>query len=429
MVAVPPVDNPLIGHLIDGADKAAAAGRHGEAQRLLAEAKAAAPEHPRVLSALGLYALKSGDFPAARRYLDEAVAADPRSASLWFHLALACRAQGDAGAELMALDKSLALDAESYLALLQKASLLERQGKPKQAAQVYVYFLHCVPPPAQRPPALQKAVQQAQEAVAADKAALGEFIRERIAHARTQHAGARQDRFEHCLEVLLGRRRVFTPQPTFMHFPHLPAIEFYDREDFPWLDEFEAATDAIRDELLQVLAQGSEAQEIVPYVDYPDGVPPEQWRELNRSLQWGAYYLIKDGVRLNSHLACCPKTAALLDAAPLADVPDQAPTAFFSLLKPRTRIPPHTGVTNTRLVVHVPLVIPPGCGFRVGAETREWQPGRAWVFDDTIEHEAWNESDAPRAILIIDIWNPFLTEAERALVRAATVAAADFKRE
>jgi aspartyl/asparaginyl beta-hydroxylase (cupin superfamily) len=139
--------------------------------------------------------------------------------------------------------------------------------------------------------------------------------------------------------------------------------------------------------------------------------------------------LLKDGVRVNRHLARCPRTAALLESAPLADVPGQAPTAFFSMLQPKTRIPPHTGVTNTRLVCHVPLVIPPSCGFRVGAETRSWEPGKAWVFDDTIEHEAWNESDQPRYILIIDLWNPYLTEAERGWVRAATAAIAEYGRE
>ena len=77
-------------------------------------------------------------------------------------------------------------------------------------------------------------------------------------------------------------------------------------------------------------------------------------------------------------------------------------------------------MTNTRLTVHLPLIVPPDCGFRVGSETREWVPGKAWVFDDTIEHEAWNESDVPRGILIFDIWNPFLTAAERDLMRAAT---------
>ncbi len=427
-MAASPADSSFIGHLIDGADKAAAAGRHSEATRLLEEAKAAAPSHPRVLSALGMYALKTGDLGSARKHLDAAVMADPQSALLCFHLALACRAQGDAAAEMAALEKALTLDARLYPALMQKATLLERQGRAKQAAQVFDFFLHCVPPPAQQPPALKQAVQYAQNAVATDKAALGTYLRQRLSSTQQAYADAPQERFDHCVDILLGRRRVFTPQPTFMHFPHLPAIEFYERRDFPWLDAFEAATRVIRDELMAVLADEANQSEIVPYVDYPDGLPLDQWRDLNRSLQWGAYYLMKDGVRLNDHLARCPKTAALLAAAPLADVPGQAPTAFFSLLKPRTRIPPHTGVTNTRLVVHIPLIVPPGCGFRVGAETREWEPGRAWVFDDTIEHEAWNDSDAPRAILLVDTWNPFLTDAERALVRTATAAYSEYHR-
>jgi aspartyl/asparaginyl beta-hydroxylase (cupin superfamily) len=96
----------------------------------------------------------------------------------------------------------------------------------------------------------------------------------------------------------------------------------------------------------------------------------------------------------------------------------RTPSAMFSVLKPRTRIPPHTGVTNARLVAHLPLVVPEGCGFRVGNETRQWVPGTAWVFDDTIEHEAWNDSDRPRAILIFDVWHPALTPAERAMVTA-----------
>ena len=97
---------------------------------------------------------------------------------------------------------------------------------------------------------------------------------------------------------------------------------------------------------------------------------------------------------------------------------------MFSILKPGAVIPPHTGVTNIRAVVHLPLVVPPGCGFRVGAETREWREGVAWAFDDTIEHEAWNRSSSPRAILIVDAWNPYLTEEEKVLLRLATEALA-----
>ena len=115
-----------------------------------------------------------------------------------------------------------------------------------------------------------------------------------------------------------------------------------------------------------------------------------------------------------------------LQGAPRCEIAQHGPNAFFSILEPRTRIPPHTGVTNARLTVHLPLVVPPDCGFRVGSETREWVPGKAWVFDDSIEHEAWNNSAAPRAILIFDIWNPYLSAAERELVRAAIEAVGSY---
>jgi aspartate beta-hydroxylase len=420
-------DDARIRSLIDAADQAAAAGQHAEAARLLAAAEAAAPRDPRVLNALGMYALKTGEFDAARRRFEDAVRLDARAPLLWFHLALARRAQGDAAAEAAALEKALELDPYFYLALLQKSTLLEKRGKHRQAAQTYRAFLQCVPPATQQTPGLQQGLERASAALAANSAALERFLQSRLAATQAAHRAASQERFNHCLDVLLDKRRIYTPQPTFMHFPKLPALEFYERAEFPWLEAFEAATEQIRGELLQCLA--SDTDGVVPYVEYPSGTPLNQWRELNHSRRWGAYYLIKAGTRLEPHLERCPKTAALLAAAPLAEVPGEAPTAFFSILEPRTRIPPHTGVTNTRLVVHVPLVIPPGCGFRVGSETREWQPGQAWVFDDTLEHEAWNTSDQPRAILILDIWNPFLTPAERALVSAATAAMNEYYRE
>jgi aspartyl/asparaginyl beta-hydroxylase (cupin superfamily) len=211
-----------------------------------------------------------------------------------------------------------------------------------------------------------------------------------------------------------------------MYFPQIPAVEFLERADFPWLDAVESATAEIRAELTAVL--GSASSGLEPYVAYPDGVPLDQWKELNRSRRWSAYFLWNEGAARPEHLARCPRTAEVLARAPLCDLPGHAPTAFFSVLDAHTDIPPHTGVTNTRLTVHLPLIVPPGCGFRVGSERREWTEGRAWVFDDTIEHAAWNHSDVPRAILIFDIWNPYLSEAERDVVRAATEAVGNYYR-
>jgi aspartyl/asparaginyl beta-hydroxylase (cupin superfamily) len=95
------------------------------------------------------------------------------------------------------------------------------------------------------------------------------------------------------------------------------------------------------------------------------------------------------------------------------DIPGWGPTVMFSLLKAGARIAPHTGMFNTRLVCHLPLIVPSGCFFRVGNEVREWREGKLFIFDDTIEHEAWNDSGEDRVVLIFDIWRPELSTQER----------------
>jgi aspartyl/asparaginyl beta-hydroxylase (cupin superfamily) len=134
----------------------------------------------------------------------------------------------------------------------------------------------------------------------------------------------------------------------------------------------------------------------------------------------------KAGEPVAENLARCPKTAKALEAWPQCRLEGTGPTAVFSILDAKTRIPPHVGVNNARLIVHLPLIVPPGCGFRVGAETRSWKPGEAFVFDDTIEHEAWNDSDQPRAVLILDTWNPALSEPEREMITELTAGVGDF---
>jgi aspartate beta-hydroxylase len=217
----------------------------------------------------------------------------------------------------------------------------------------------------------------------------------------------------------MGRRRMFHSQPTWMYFPELPAIEFFDRALFPWLGALEAASPAIRTELMRVLVADREG--LQPYIDFPEGLPIDQFKELNRSRKWSAYFLWNQSVANAGHIARCPVTAQTLEeVVPRCRVEGRAPTAFFSILDPNTRIPAHTGITNTRCTVHLPIIVPPSCGFRVGSTTREWIADQAWVFDDTIEHEAWNLSDTPRAVLIFDIWNPLLTEAECDMIQTAT---------
>ncbi len=189
---------------------------------------------------------------------------------------------------------------------------------------------------------------------------------------------------------------------------------------FPELDALEQKTDVIREEFEALIA--AEAAEMVPYIQYPERVPLRQWAELNHNRNWTAIHLMQNGARVEANARHCPQTMAAIAPLPQPDVPGASPNAMFSLLAPRTRIPPHTGVANTRLVCHLPLIVPPGCGFRVGETVREWRPGEAFVFDDTIEHEAWNDSDQLRVVLICDLWPPALSESARQAV-AAVIAA------
>ncbi len=420
-------DETLLKGLIQQAERAQAAGQREEAQRLLARAESISSTHPLVLNARAIDLLHTGNAARARQLLEQATQAEPKNPSLWMNLATALRGLGLRDEEEQALARVLALEPRHLIALLKKGELLEQRGRLKAAAQVFHNALQTVTPNMRVPNVLHDMLTHALEVVRRNDAAVEQQIEARVAQVRAEFGGEALERVDHGIAALLGKRRIYHPQPTFLHIPKLPDYEFYPRSQFPWLAEFEAAVPAIRAECERVLREDTGA--IVPYIDYPEGVPLDQWAELNKSRRWSAFFLWRDGVRVDANADRCPHTAALLAKAPVADVPGYAPTAFFSLLDRKSHIPPHTGVTNSRLIVHLPLVVPPQCRFRVGSDTREWREGQAWVFDDTIEHEAWNDSDVPRAILIFDTWHPALTRGERELIRTAVPAIKDYYRD
>ena len=420
-------DESQIRGLIQQAERAQAAGQRDEAHRLLARAESGAPDHPLVLNARAIFELQGGNAARARELLERAVAVDGSNTALWMNIATACRALDRLDDEEAALQRVLKLEPRHLLGLLQKAELLTRRGKPKAAASVYHNALQTIQPNQRLPAVLRDALNRAFEAVHRNDTALADFIGNAAREVRATHSGGDLARAEHALAALTGSKRIYLPQPTFLHVPRLATEEFYPRAQFEWLAEFEAATTEIRAEFERALLEDSAGA--VPYIDYPDGVPLDQWAELNKSRRWSAFFLWRDGQRVDAHADRCPKTASLLAKAPTADVRGYAPTAFFSILDKKSHIPPHSGVTNSRLIVHLPLVVPGNCRFRVGSETREWEVGKAWVFDDTIEHEAWNDSDLPRAILIFDTWHPDLTAGERELLRTAVPAIKDYYRD
>jgi len=414
-----PLDEATIVRVLQAAKAEEAAGRMSESDQLLANVAQRAPNHPAVLNELGVRMMARGVADQAQLLFSRAASANPSQPSIWANLASSLKALGRRVEEFDAIEKALALEPRHLSALLQKADYFEWSGDPRNAAQAYQAALDSLPPAAVIPPHLKTAFEVARAKVDADRVVLSSVLEESLAAVRERHGGEPQPRVDACLDTLMGKRRVYHSQPTWMYFPGLPAIEFFDRSLFPWLAPLEAASPEIRTELMRVLV--SDRPGLQPYIDFPDGLPIDQFKELNRSRKWSAYFLWNQSQPNAGHIARCPITARTLEeVVPRCRVEGRAPTAFFSILDPNTRIPAHTGITNTRCTVHLPLIVPPNCGFRVGSTTREWVPDQAWVFDDTIEHEAWNLSDTPRAVLIFDIWNPLLSPAERDMIQTAT---------
>ncbi len=400
--------------LLEAAAEARRAGRRVEALARLNEALAAGPTHGPTLNRLGLAYLELGELSAAINVFERAVQYDPEAVPLWLNLADAYNRDGKIDSELEALDEALALDPYLLPAMLRKAQSQQRIGHPAAIA-TWRNLLAASPLSETLPEVVQSALAAGEAFVQSATAAQGAKLDMHLGAVMASYPGADLSRAASYIDCLAGRRKVYVQQPTAGHFPYLPAIEFFDRKLFPWFPELEAATQTIGDELLQIWRD--DESEFKPYVAFDKTQPANQWRDLNHSQRWNAYFFWENGVAHKSHCARCPRTASLLEALPLLDLPGKGPTAMFSVLAPKTRIPPHTGSSNVRTTIHLPLIVPAGCGFRVGSQTREWKIGEAWAFDDTIEHEAWNDSDEPRVILIIDAWNPLLSDAERALIR------------
>jgi tetratricopeptide (TPR) repeat protein len=409
--------------LIQNAREIAKAGRPADAEVLWRRVLEQSPGHPEAVLALGMAAITRGEPARAIEVLQSSVGRNPM---LELYLALAYKQLGNDDAEMQAVTRALDLDPYFFPALLHKGMLLERLGMRRSAAMVFRDVLKIMPPRDRLSEAFKSAVQHAEASVAQNRQSLEQHLESVLLDLRRRH-GRSVDRFERSVDVLLGKKKMYHPEPIALHYADLAPIQFYDRELFPWLQELEARSDAIRDELIQVLADSR--PDFRPYIQYPAGAPVNQWAELNHSPRWSTYFLWENGRRNDEHCQYCPQTAAALESiVPMARLPNFSPTAVFSCLEPRTVIPAHTGETNTRLIVHLPLIIPPACSFRVGHQTREWKYGEAFVFDDSIEHEARNDSEELRAILMFDVWNPALSLAECELVAGLMNGVRDYYR-
>ena len=361
----------------------------------------------------GIAALQRGNARQARQLFEEVIGRGSPLPPPWFPLAQACRHAGDRQAEENALDKVLADQPRNIGALIMKGDCRGQTGDDRAAVSFYKAALNAAAHAGQVSPMLAPELKRVEGLC---KAAAGKFehhLQEKLAAEGITAAGS-SNRFLDAVDIMLGKKEVYLQQPNSFYFPGLPQIQFYERSSFPWLAALEEAAPAMRAELEAVV---EEEGAFKPYVEATPN-RPQPANHLLGDLDWAAFDLWKGGVPVPGNAERCPRTMEALGNAPMPVIKGRSPMALFSRLRPGAHIKPHHGLLNTRLICHIPLVAPPNCRLRVGNEVREWEEGKALIFDDSIEHEAWNGSDRTRTVLLFEIWRPEIGEEER---RALTI--------
>jgi len=352
-------------------------------------------------------ALQRRDGGRALALLGE-VEATSLSAVPWLMVAQASRLVGDVEREKGALSNLLNLDARDLLALLLSGDLHARTGDDRGATSFYQTALNVAALRTDVPPQWRGLIEQAQAFLAGANDRFTAHLLDGMDKAGLGRA-AGQGRVGAAIDLLLGRTPLYLQQPSAFYFPGLPQRHFYEREEFDWIADFERETPALLAELQAVLADG---QDFAPYVQTsPDR--PRPANPLADKADWGAWYHWRYGEPTQEALDRCQSTLSVMDHAPIPRIAKRSPMALWSLLKPSAHIQPHHGLLNTRLICHLPLIAPEDCSLRVGASTRPWRTGEMLIFDDSVEHEAWNHSAETRVVLLFEIWRPEITQAER----------------
>lgn len=354
------------------------------------------PAREAKLAEAALAALRRGDVPVALATLREM--ADPPA----MLMAQACNRSGDLEGEAAALRRMLDADTRNLPALLAMGQNALRRGDERGSIS---WFRAALAQAAATgaPPQLQPLLQQAQASVAQSSQRFEDHLTAAIRDL------PQLPRIAHATDLLLGKQALYLQQPSMFYFPGLPQRAFYERAEFDWVAPMEAMTDAIVAELAAVRAQDTD---FAPYVQTSTDRPAPN-NPLRDDPSWGALYFWEGGAAVEENARRCPSVMAALALAPMPMIAGRSPAALWSLLKPGTHIQPHHGLLNTRLICHLPLLVPGDCALRVGAETRAWRKGEMLLFDDSIEHEAWNRSDETRVVLLFEVWRPEIDVEER----------------
>lgn len=352
-----------------------------------------------------LEAQQRGDLVTAAACLGRYVTLDPRNIEALHALGLLCGQIGRHDDAVVAFRRALRLQPLDARSIWLLGNALDRAGAFEAAAAAASLL-------ESKAPGLLKSrsgdgegrlalvlgrwrEQMRARAISAARAAFPDADFDRVAGARWRPDARR----------LAGERR----RPAHFHVPGLADRPWHERGEFAWAASTEAAAPDLARELEGALDLQRDTE---PYIA-ADLQASETWKTLAGRKDWGALHLFNGGRRNDAALARFPRLAALLAALPLTEMHGRPVEALLSVLLPGTHIPPHHGIANHRLTVHLPLVVPDRCSVTVAGETRPAEAGKLLIFDDSFEHSAANSSTRPRIVLIFEIWQPELSAAER----------------
>ncbi len=367
------------------------------------------------MASTAMAALQAGRADDAAGGFEQIISRGGASRDIWLGLALARQGQERPNEMIDALDKVLLEDPTNLRALLMKGDAIWDSGQHADAVTVYNYIRKLVPDSNM----VEGPARQMVERVATRLDAHNTGIRNHLTqHFREHVSGAssyEQARFERAKAMLFGDRQRYSQEPRSFFYPELPDREFYEAEDYAWTERLIAAENQIRKEFEALRDQPGA---FTPYIHAAGNVPIDRNNPLLDNDDWSAVHIQKNGVVDQAIATTMPSVLDALSDAPLEKIDQRGPTVLVSRLAAGARIPPHTGYLNTRLTCHLPIIIPDGCGLRCGSETRHWRSGEMLMFNDSIDHEAWNASDEDRFVLIFFVWRPELSEADQAMIKS-----------
>ena len=413
-----------VSRLVAQAQQSARAGRRDAAERAWKKVLDLDSRHTQALTALGSYSLDRGNVKQALEYLEASRLTAPTDLNVLLALATARRAAGDEDGEFEAIQWALAVDPGFMAALLLKGAWYERHGDAALAHAAFSRALENASPEAGWPLQYQEDLQHARAFVGGYARALHEFLGREVDRASQATGSAELGRWQEAASICAGRSSPFESRSNRLHVPRLPAIPFFERSEFPFLNELEANASIVREELVPVMRDHGDLFE--PLITLGPGEPVAQWQQLNHSTRLTALHLWQDGVSIEANQALCPETARLVGALPLCELESASPNVFFCALAPATQVPPHHGESNARVTVYLPLMVSGEHTLRVGFEERQLREGKLLIFDDTLDHEAANSSDELCVILVLELWNPLLNDSDRRMVHSLHNAARDF---